>query len=142
MTKGVFMKANTPLQIQIRLDWSEMDLFGHINNVSYFKYAQAARVNYWDHAGITALYQKEHLGVILASTQCQFKKPLHFPGTITLSTRPEFIGNSSFGLLHQLLDESGNEVATVQDVLVMYDFNHNVKMPIPSQIRDIIGGML
>jgi len=36
-----------PSKLPIRIDWSEMDLFGHVNNVMYFKYIQASRVNYW-----------------------------------------------------------------------------------------------
>ena len=40
------------ITLEIKLDWSEMDLFGHINNVAYFKYAQSARVNYLESVGI------------------------------------------------------------------------------------------
>jgi acyl-CoA thioester hydrolase len=27
-----------PVKLQLRLDWSELDYFGHVNNVSFFKY--------------------------------------------------------------------------------------------------------
>ncbi len=37
-----------PSKLNIRLDWSEMDMFGHINNVMFFKFMQASRVNYWE----------------------------------------------------------------------------------------------
>ena len=29
-------------QITLRIDWSELDLFGHVNNVAFHKYAQTA----------------------------------------------------------------------------------------------------
>ncbi|MCE3258723.1 MAG: hypothetical protein K0S12_364, partial [Bacteroidetes bacterium] len=41
-----FKMQDYKTEIKIQLDWSEMDLFGHVNNVAYFKYIQAARVNY------------------------------------------------------------------------------------------------
>jgi acyl-CoA thioester hydrolase len=31
---------------EIRIDWSEIDLFGHINNLAIMKYVQTARVRF------------------------------------------------------------------------------------------------
>lgn len=121
--------------LSLRLDWSEMDLFGHINNVSFFKYLQAARVNYWDQVGITELHRTENIGPMLAQSQCTFLKPLHFPGTITIHSKLESIGNSSFVLLHQIRDEEKEIVAEGRDVMVLFDFNGNQKTTIPEKIR-------
>ena len=30
--------------LELRIDWSELDLLGHVNNVSIVKYCQAARI--------------------------------------------------------------------------------------------------
>lgn len=124
-----------PLKLRIRLDWSEMDMFGHINNVSYFKYIQASRVNYWDAIGLTKSYQQTRVGAILASTSCNFLKELHYPGEIILQVKSHFIKNTSFGLKHQILNEKGEVSAEALDVLVMFDFNKNEKVPIPEEIR-------
>ena len=37
-----------PVRLHLRIDWSEMDVFGHVNNVMFMKYVQAARVHYWE----------------------------------------------------------------------------------------------
>jgi acyl-CoA thioester hydrolase len=126
---------NYPVKLNLRLDWSEMDMFGHVNNVAYFKYVQASRVNYWEAIGLSQLYRETKVGAILASTGCNFLKPLHFPGTITVQARIEFIKNSSFGLHHQLLNEQGEVAAEAHDVLVTYDFEKNVKVLFPEAIR-------
>ncbi len=34
------------VKLDLRIDWSEIDLFGHVNNLAILKYVQAARVNY------------------------------------------------------------------------------------------------
>ncbi|MBK0401558.1 acyl-CoA thioesterase [Adhaeribacter sp. BT258] len=126
---------NYPVKLNIRLDWSEMDLFGHINNVSYFKYIQASRVNYWDAIGLTQLFKATKTGAILASTNCNFLKGLHYPGEITVQVKLDFVKNTSFGLKHQLLNEHGQVAAEAKDVLVMFDFAKNEKVPIPENIR-------
>ena len=47
----------TPIILTLRVDWSEMDLFGHINNVMYAKYIQSARVNFVEKIGIMKMLE-------------------------------------------------------------------------------------
>ncbi|MBC7863750.1 MAG: acyl-CoA thioesterase [Bacteroidia bacterium] len=123
------------VKLELRIDWSEMDLYGHVNNVSYFKYIQAGRVNYWRATGITEMFEKEKIGPILASTHMDFKSPLHFPGNIVVETRMESIGNSSFCLQHRILNEKKEIAAEAKDVIVVYDFNKNEKILFPDRLR-------
>lgn len=127
-----------PLELQLRIDWSELDLFGHVNNVSFMKYVQASRVNYWDAIGLSRMFQETRTGAILASTACQFRRPLFFPGTITVQVRCDFIKNTSFGLHHQILNEKGEIAAQAQDVMVMYDFSRDEKVAFPEPLRQEI----
>src|ERR1700722_1626376 len=94
-----------PVKLSLRLDWSEMDMFGHINNVMYFKFIQASRVNYWENVKLMRDYREQKIGPMLLSTSCHFKKPLFSPGNITLQAKVEFIKNSSMGLHHQIIND-------------------------------------
>lgn len=132
------MTHHFPIKLPLRLDWSEMDLFGHINNVSYFKYIQAARVNYWETALLTRIFDEKKLGPILLSTGCQFIKPLHYPGNIVVESRIEFIRNTSFGIHHRILNDNSEISAEAHDVIVMYDFNSNEKIPVPLDFRQAV----
>lgn len=118
------MDANV---LELRLDWSEMDLFGHINNVSYFKYLQAARVHFWESLGINELYVLEKIGPALAKTSCSFLRPVHYPGTIRLVIRVDWIKNSSFQLHHSLYDQQGNLCAEGEDIVVLFNYAKNEK---------------
>ena len=40
------------VKFEIRIDWSEIDLFGHINNLAIMKYVQAGRVHYLELSGL------------------------------------------------------------------------------------------
>ena len=125
-----------PVQLHLRLDWSEMDLFGHINNVSYFKFIQASRVHYWELTGLATSFAVTKIGPILLSTNCQFIKPLHYPGNIIIESRMEFIRNTSFGIHHRILNDHGELAAEAHDVIVNFDFNKNEKTPISAAFRE------
>jgi acyl-CoA thioester hydrolase len=129
------MNEHYPLELKLRIDWSEMDLFGHVNNVSYFKYVQAARVNYWEHIGLTQLYAETNTGAMLASTSCKFKQPLFYPGNVIIRTRVEFMKTTSFGLKHQLWNDQEDLCGEAEDVVVVFDFNTHNKVAIPDTIR-------
>lgn len=127
-----------PAKLQLRLDWSEMDLFGHINNVMYFKFIQASRVNFWEHVGLMRDYYKDKIGPILVSSGCQFIKPLFYPGDIVVEVRMEFIKTTSIGLHHRILNSHNELAAEAHDVIVLYNFNTNQKVPIPAELRTAI----
>lgn len=127
-----------PVQLNIKLDWSEMDMFGHINNVSYFKYTQASRINYWEAIGLTQLHSNMGVGPVLASAKCDFKKPLYYPGDIRVEATIDFIKNSSFGLIHRIFDHKNELAAIAKDVIVAYDFKEKAAVLIPSEIKEAI----
>lgn len=126
------------VSIQLRIDWAELDLFGHVNNVMFMKYIQAARVNYWEKIGLYQEFLEMKKGPMLASVNCDFKKPLFYPGQVTIRTRMEFIKNTSFGFHHVLLNENGEIAAEAHDVMVMFDFNTNEKIPFPDEMRKAV----
>lgn len=129
---------NFPIKLALRLDWSEMDMFGHINNVSFFKYIQAARVNYWEQVGIAQLFQENQVGIMLASSACQFRKPLFYPGNITIESGMAYIKNTSFSIHQRILDHNNELSAEAQDVILLYNFKDNTKVVFPSHIRQTI----
>lgn len=126
------------VKLQLRIDWSELDYFGHVNNVSFFKYIQTSRVNYWDRIGLTESHRATNIGPMLASCRCDFKRPLLYPGEITLCARLAFIKNTSFSIAHQILNHAGQIAAEASDVMVIYDFNRNEKVAFPGELRQKI----
>ena len=127
-----------PVELKLRIDWSELDYFGHVNNVSFFKYIQASRVNYWDQIGLTKFNRDTNVGPILASCKCDFKQPLFYPGQVRILSRVDFIKNTSFSICHRMLDDKGQITAEAQDVMVLFDFNKNEKIPFSKELKDKI----
>ncbi|WP_169737692.1 acyl-CoA thioesterase [Prolixibacter bellariivorans] len=127
-----------PLQLSRKIDWSGLDYFGHVNNISYFRYIQTARVNYMEHIGLVESYSTEKKGPIVASCKCDFIQPLFYPGDITIRSSINFIKKTSFGIYHQILNDKGEIAADAQDVMVMFDFEKNAKSPVTAELREII----
>jgi len=124
-----------PVKLELRIDWSELDYYGHVNNVSFFKYIQAARVNYWDQIGLTQSHRETNTGPMLVSCKCDFKHPLFYPGQVVIHSRIAFIKNTSFGFCHQMVDDKNKIVAESEDVMVMFDFNKNEKVIFPVEFK-------
>jgi acyl-CoA thioester hydrolase len=126
------------MKLQLRIDWSELDVFGHVNNLEIMKYVQAARVNYLESVGLMQLQSEMNIGPILASIQTQFRKPLYYPGHVTVYSRVEYVKTSSFKIHHEVYNDKNELAAEAQDIIVYYDFKKNHKLPIPNDLRELL----
>ena len=126
------------LSLELRIDWGDLDMYEHVNNVSYMRYLQSGRVNFWEASGIHEFYRDSNQGTMLVSTKCDFKRSLHYPGNAIIKTKLDFIGNKSFGLKHLILNEKGEVCAEGTDVVVCFDFDKNETFTVPDWMRNKI----
>lgn len=132
------MNANLPIRIEVPVAWGEQDAFGHLNNVAYLRYFESARMRFLDRIGVLRSHRESGLGVILASTTCDFKKPVEWPARLSVRCGCTAIGNTSFTMAYEIRDEQGDLVATGSSVQVMYDYGARAKTPVPPAIRSAI----
>ncbi len=123
-------------KLALRIDWSEIDPFGHVNHVQILKYVQAARVNFWEMIGLYDAHEKSDIGAMVASVSCQFKKPLHYPGEVRIHTSVSNIGTTSFRLQHSIYNEEDELCAEATDAEVFFDFSKNEKVTIGLELRN------
>ncbi len=116
--------------------WGDMDAFGHVNNVQFFRYLETARVEY-AMAVIAGEVKAQGENIILADIQCAFRRQLKWPGEIDVYTRTCRVGRTSI-TLQQIICLSGPEevVATAQNVLVWFDFAKQTPAKVPDGIRN------
>ena len=140
MVKNVqtMSEATFPISLNLRLDWSELDLYGHINNVAYFKYLQASRINYWEHIGLYTTHQPGDIGPMLAATHCDFRRPLYYPGSIIIRASITEMRRTSFSINHRILDNEGALAAEGRDVIVLFNYRKGVKEVIPQTLRTLV----
>ena len=126
------------LSLELRIDWSDLDTYQHVNNVMFMKYQQSGRVNFWEQSGLYKLHTETNKGPMLVSTHCDFRKPLFYPGKAIVKTKVAFIRNTSFGLDHLILNDKMEICAEGHDVAVCYDFDKNETFLIPGELREIM----
>ena len=130
---------NFKLQLKLRIDWSDLDMYRHVNNLSFMRFMQSGRVNLWEATGLHKMYAEKHKGAMLVSTHCDFKKALQYPGNAIIKTRIAEVGNKSFKIEHHIFDDQNQLCAVGQDVSVFYDFTANKTLPISNDLREILG---
>jgi len=129
------MEAVYHTKLRLRIDWADLDLFGHVNNVAFFKYVQAARVNYCERIGLTSVNDTSKHSFMVASSQCQFKKPLFYPGDLTVLCRVDWIKTTSIQLSYQIHDSNDSLVAEAIDVIVIFDHHQKSKVAVSAELR-------
>ena len=121
----------------IRIDWGDLDLLGHVNNIAISRYFQAARVEYCAQIGMK-VFPGMPTGPILAASRIQFTAQLFFPGEVRVFTRVKKTGRTSVVLEHALLDAHDALVAFGEDVVVRFDFCAKTKMPLGDEVTAAI----
>ncbi len=116
--------------------WGDMDAFGHVNNVSYFKYFESGRLDCFALMGVLKHMEEHGQGPILAHTQCRFRLPLTWPDTISVGTRVSDAGADRFTHHYTIVSqEHGAVAAEGTGRIVWFDYKTQTKAPLPQAIR-------
>ena len=105
------------------LRWSDMDAFGHVNNTTFFTYLEEARVDLlFVHTGEAIARDRLSSGIVVARHEIDYKAPLVFrPEPVPIDVWVSRLGNSSFELRYEILDDGGPIYAEAATVLVPFD---------------------
>jgi acyl-CoA thioester hydrolase len=116
--------------------WGDMDSYGHVNNVVYFRYFENARVEYFQRIGWWDYMTRTGIGPIVASTQARFRRPVKYPATLRAGAKVVSFAADRFTIRHILVSRSTGELVTEGDaVVVAIDYRANAKVPLPEELR-------
>jgi acyl-CoA thioester hydrolase len=124
--------------LAIPIAWGEQDAFGHLNNTAMIRYMESVRMHYLEHIGVLRSMEEKGIGVVLASTTCDYLRPVHWPATLHAHAGCKEIGETSFTMEYLITDAEGTPVAKGTSVQVMYDFRKKEKVDLP---LDIVAGI-
>lgn len=74
--------------------WMDNDIYGHVNNVTYYSYFDTAVNTYLIEAGVLDIHQGEVIGLVI-ETHCNYFAPLTFPHPVEAGIRVAHVGRSS-----------------------------------------------
>ena len=125
-------------ETKIKVAWGDMDAMGHVNNVTFIKYLENARVQYLERIMMLKSDRMTQLGPILLQINCRYIQPTFYPDNLTIQTNVTKVGNTSLVLIHDIVSEKLGKVAQGESVVVLYDPVKKEKCLIPDDIKAII----
>lgn len=131
--------SDYPIVIEIPVAWGEMDAYGHVNNVVYFRYFETARFAYFEKLGSPDFVNRNPLGPILASTSCRFRAPLTFPDHLSVGARVARIDEDRFVMFYAVYSHQLQKIAAEgEGIVVCFNYRENRKAALPVELRDRI----
>jgi acyl-CoA thioester hydrolase len=114
------------------------DIYGHVNNVTYYSYFDTVINRYLIDAGGLDIQSAPIIG-IAAETQCRFRRPFAYPEPVDAGLRVAHLGTSSVryevGLFGSDEDEARAEGYFVH---VFVERGASKPAPIPARIRSAL----
>ena len=117
--------------MHVPLRWSDMDAYGHINNVQYVRLLEEARIQafaHWFGSGRAVVDG----GVLVARCEIEYRQPLvHRPAPLPIAMWVTKIGRSSYDIAYVLYDPKSDDrsqigavYAIAETTMVTYDFEN------------------
>ena len=94
MTKDLPGRSDYRFFLPITTRWMDNDIYGHVNNVTYYSYFDTVVARFLLGAGAINLVDSAVIGVVV-ETQCRFHAPAAFPDDLTAGLRVEHLGKTS-----------------------------------------------
>ena len=133
------------LVLELPVLWGDMDALRHVNNTRYFAWFEAARIAYFDRvraapgpgAGLG------EVGPILATTSCDYLRPVVYPGTIQVGVKVTEIGTSSLRMEYAVTraDAPDEPCARGTSVVVLVRYATREKVRVPDDVRAAIAAL-
>lgn len=131
--------AGFPVIVPNAVDWGDMDAFGHVNNVVYFRWFENARIEYLRAIEFGDRIRSDGLGPILHSTSARYRIPIRFPDTAWTGARVVEVLADRFTMEYRIVSgEAGEIAADGTGMIVCYDYGKRAKAGLPEELRDAI----
>lgn len=124
-----------PVVTEIPVAWGEMDALQHVNNVTYFRYFETARIDYFKHINMMENIAITQIGPVVSETSCRYKIPVTFPDTLLVGSKITDLQDDRFTMKYQIVSKKMNKVTTLGSAtVVMFDFKTNQKANLSPEI--------
>lgn len=125
-------------ETQFPIRWGEMDAFGHVNNVQFFRYLENTRVD-WLHS-LRYVEPRDGEGVVVVNVFCNFYQQLLYPGNLLAKLYLTELGRRSFDhvVTFERSDAPGTVVAAGGATIVWVNFAQGKALLLPEGLREVL----
>jgi acyl-CoA thioester hydrolase len=127
---------------EIPTRWADNDVYGHVNNATYYSYFDTAVNRLLLERGLLDLGRSEIIGIVV-ETLCRFHRPLSFPDVVEAGLRVARIGGTSVRWEIGLFRRGEPRVAATGHFVHVYvDRATRRPVPVPAEVRAGLAGLL
>jgi acyl-CoA thioester hydrolase len=113
------LRSDYAHQSTITTRWMDNDIYGHVNNVTYYSYFDTAVNRYLIEAGVLDIHGGAVIGLVI-ETHCNYFAPLAFPKNVEAAIRVAHIGRSSVRYEIGLFEEGQEQAAACGHFVHVY----------------------
>jgi acyl-CoA thioester hydrolase len=134
-------RAAYPYHHPLQTRWADNDVYGHINNVTYYAYFDTAVNAYLAARGALDLHRGEVIGLVV-ETGCAFFAPAAFPEPLQVGVRVAHLGRSSVRYELAVFQE-GRDAACAQGHFVHVYVDRATRRPVdlPDPLRKALAAL-
>lgn len=127
-----------------RLDtrWMDNDVYGHVNNVTYYSYFDTAVNAYLIERGVLDIHGGGTIGLVV-ETGCRYFASVAFPDTLEAGIKVAHLGNSSVRYEVGIFREGADSAAAAGHFIHVYvDRDSRRPASLPADLRGVLEGLL
>ena len=117
--------------------WMDNDVYGHVNNVTYYSWIDTAVAEFLVGHGVLDLAVSTEVGLVV-ETQCRYFAPIAWPDRVTCGLRCGRLGGASIryeiGIFRNDEDAASAEAHFIHVYVARAEQTRSV--PLPARLRD------
>ncbi|GGL97529.1 acyl-CoA thioesterase [Deinococcus aerophilus] len=135
------LRAAYPYHHPLQTRWADNDVYGHINNVTYYAYFDTAVNAYLAARGALDLQSGAVIGLVV-ETGCAFFAPAAFPEPLSVGVRVAHLGRSSVRYELAVFQEAA-DTACAQGHFVHVYVDRGTRRPVdfPDPLRGALAAL-
>lgn len=128
--------------VEVKVRFSETDMYGHLNNTVPFTYFELARIEYLQSTGMMKDWDSKNSEtiIVVADLQCDFLRQVYFNEKLKIYVKAASVGSSSIDIHYLGKNEKNEPVFTGRGALVQIDSKTGKSVPLTEEEKKILLG--
>lgn len=120
----------------VEVRFKDIDVGGHAHHSLALVYFEEARARYWSE--VAGRKGVDEVDFILAEARVRYHARILYPQRLTVGVRVSSMGKKHFVMEYLIRGAGGEDLASGETTMVMFDYGSRRTKPIPEEIRAAI----
>ena len=132
-------KKKLVYEMSIPIRWGDMDAMGHLNNGTYFRYLETARIDWMSSLGATTNAPSGE-GMVIVNAFCNFYRQLEYPGNVLVRMYVSDPARTTFETWGTMARADAPDVVCAEGgaTTIWIDYGKQKALPLPDWVRTLV----